>query len=92
MSVLAGLCRSPNLGIPDTVRSNWSSDLRDLTFHLLTCRLIQMETKTPHFGGNQARREHGAAFEGNTLKGKPHECQWYVIRPQGSLRSNPSRG
>jgi hypothetical protein len=31
-----------------------------------------MELTTPHFGGNRARREQGAAFEGNTLKGDPN--------------------
>ena len=69
-----------------------SSDLQNLTFHLLTCRLMQMEIKALHFGGNRARWEQGAAFEGNTLKGKSHECQWHEIRPQGSLRSKPPRG
>ena len=58
----------------------------------LTCRRGVEEKRYRDSKGNRIRRGYDAAFKGNTLKSKSHECQWHETKPQGDLRSKPLRG
>jgi len=69
-----------------------SSDAQNSAGRLSTRRQLQVVSNTYPGEGNQTRRERGATFEGNTLQGKPRECQRHEIRPPGSLRRKTSRG